>query len=410
MGKDLKGKELGEGIYQRKDGSYCGRYYDRFNKRKSVYANSIREVRRKLTQAMAQDAQLRSIRGEVTLDNWFVTWLNVYKKNSVRQNTLREYDYIYRHDISPKLGSLKLTEIYKTHVQELINDLHEAGYGYERQNKTRIIMIDICNRAIEDQFLVVNPARGVRIRAKKPKNKKALSPEEQKDFFDYAYVSFFYNAFQVQVNTGLRPGELFALTSEDIDIKNRIIDVKKTLVYQQYLEDKKKTFHEEDPKTDSSFRKIPINTRCMYFLKEQMSLKEMLDIKFPTGCPYLFVSSVNNPICSQVYNDAIDAVVRQINYKRSRDEEMRRFSGHLFRHTFATRCFEAGISPKVVQGYLGHASLKMTMDLYTSVMDDRAARDIETICDDNDGFSLHEQLKKAQNGDDEIENIGVLLD
>lgn len=44
------------------------------------------------------------------------------------------------------------------------------------------------------------------------------------------------------------------------------------------------------------------------------------------------------------------------------------FSCHCFRHTFATRCFEAGIQPKTVQKYLGHATLQMTMDLYTSVM------------------------------------------
>ena len=47
---------------------------------------------------------------------------------------------------------------------------------------------------------------------------------------------------------------------------------------------------------------------------------------------------------------------------------MDKFGGHTFRHTFATRCFEAGIPPKTVQTYLGHATLKMTMDLYTSVM------------------------------------------
>ena len=44
------------------------------------------------------------------------------------------------------------------------------------------------------------------------------------------------------------------------------------------------------------------------------------------------------------------------------------FSAHCFRHTFSTRCFEAGIQPKTVQAYLGHASLQMTMDLYTSVL------------------------------------------
>ena len=55
------------------------------------------------------------------------------------------------------------------------------------------------------------------------------------------------------------------------------------------------------------------------------------------------------------------------------------FSCHILRHTFATRCFENGVQAKVVQSYLGHASLKMTMDLYTHVLEDKLSTDIEKI-------------------------------
>ena len=61
------------------------------------------------------------------------------------------------------------------------------------------------------------------------------------------------------------------------------------------------------------------------------------------------------------------------------DDQFQNFSGHRFRHTFATRLFDAGVEPKVVQEYLGHATLKMTMDLYTHVTEDRAKTDIEKI-------------------------------
>ena len=59
--------------------------------------------------------------------------------------------------------------------------------------------------------------------------------------------------------------------------------------------------------------------------------------------------------------------------------QFKEFSGHTFRHTFATRYIEEGIDPKVVQTYLGHASLKMTMDLYTHVTEDKSMLDIEKI-------------------------------
>ena len=51
-------------------------------------------------------------------------------------------------------------------------------------------------------------------------------------------------------------------------------------------------------------------------------------------------------------------------------EAIEPFSGHVFRHTFATRCIEAGVQPKTVQKYLGHATLQMTMDLYVHVTDE----------------------------------------
>lgn len=82
----------------------------------------------------------------------------------------------------------------------------------------------------------------------------------------------------------------------------------------------------------------------------------------------LFTTKFNTPLNSQIIIDAIHKIVKTINETRYYIEEIEDFSCHCFRHTFATRCFEAGIQPKTVQKYLGHATLQMTMDLYTSVM------------------------------------------
>lgn len=94
---------------------------------------------------------------------------------------------------------------------------------------------------------------------------------------------------------------------------------------------------------------------------------------------YLFVTKFNTPLNSVIYSDAIKAIIRQINLTRSLDDQFDVFSGHTFRHTFATRCFENGIDAKVVQSYLGHASIKMTMDLYTHVTEKKSMTDIEKI-------------------------------
>ena len=98
----------------------------------------------------------------------------------------------------------------------------------------------------------------------------------------------------------------------------------------------------------------------------------------------LFTTKFNTPLNSQIVCDAIDRIVKEINLTRDVTDEMEVFSAHCFRHTFATRCFEAGIQPKTVQTYLGHATLQMTMDLYTSVLEEHKMSEmnkLETIFD-----------------------------
>lgn len=239
-------------------------------------------------------------------------------------------------------------------------------------------------RAIEDELMTKNPAKGVKLRLEKEFNAKTLTLEQQDIFFEVCSGTFYDNMYNVAVNTGLRPGELFALTKEDVDLENGYISVNKTLVYQKYLDDECKTFHIEPPKTKQSYRKVPINRKCRKYLEKQFVLKDVISKKRPKQQnDFLFVTKFNTPINSQIYSDSIKRIVEQINLTREFADEFPVFSGHTFRHTFATRCFEVGIQPKVVQSYLGHATLKMTMDLYTHVTEEKSANDIERIVEND---------------------------
>ena len=380
MGKDLNGKELGNGICQRKNGKYCARYVDRFGKRKTIYDDKISEIRKKLALAIGENENHISVKENITLDKWFEYWIDVYKKKSVRPNTLREYTHIYTKSISPYIGNYNINSITKSVIQNLILKADDSGYGYERQNKIKIILSDMFSKAMDDEFLVKNPAKSVRIYGKKKISAKALSKDEQEIFFECCAGTFYDNLFNVAVNTGLRPGELFALTEKDINLEEGYIDVNKTLVYQKYLDDDCKVFHVEPPKTCQSYRKVPMNSLCRKYIERQIRQKNVIENKRPKEKnDYLFTTKFNTPLNSQIYCDAIKAVIDMINVSKSCDEEMEYFSGHTFRHTFATRCFEAGVSPKVVQSYLGHATLQMTMDLYTHVMPEKLNSDIERI-------------------------------
>lgn len=380
MGKDLKGKELGVGISQRKDGLYQARYSDRWGKRKTIYNKNLRELRKQLAEAIAGNENFANIKDEIMLDRWFDRWMRIYKEKSIRPNTKREYVHIYKKNISPYLGNRFINSLAKSDIQQLIDRASDDNYAYERQNKIKVIMRDMLQRALEDDLILKNPVSGIKLRADKEIKAKSLTLDEQNIFFDYCQNTFYDNLFNVAVNTGLRPGELFALQISDIDLEKGYINVNKTLVYQKYLTDERKEFHIEPPKTKQSYRKVPINSVCRIYLERQMELKLVVSEKRPKQQnEYLFVTKFNTPLNSQIYSDAIKAVIRQINLARPFDEQFEIFSGHTFRHTFATRCFENGVDAKVVQNYLGHASLKMTMDLYTHVTKEKSSVDIEKI-------------------------------
>lgn len=385
MGKDLKGKELGKGIAQRKDGTYQGRYVNRFGDRKSVYGSSVKEVKNKLAQAELNEQKMSNIVDEkIVLDDWFEKWMRVYKEPVVRLSTKTMYISMYKRLISPVFGKKRLVNITKLMVTDLLNNMAKNGYQYETLNKVKILLIDMLDRAMEDQFLVRNPAKGVRLPKNKPqKESKALSKEDQTDFFECAAGTFYNNMFVVAVNTGLRPGELYALTENDIDLENNVIHVNHTLLYQKLDGDTCKTFHMGPPKTETSVRTVPINIYCRRALEKQVIQRKIVmaktcrkNLEFPD---LLFTTKYGTPLNAELYGAAIDRIVQEVNLTRDSLDLMEPFSGHCFRHTFATRCFEAGIAPKTVQAYLGHASLQMTMDLYTSVMEHKKVNDMQLL-------------------------------
>ena len=382
MGKDLKGKELGIGITQRKNGTYQGRYKDRFGNSKTIYSKKLSELRKDLAVKIAENETFVSVRETIKLDNWFNQWIKIYKEKSVRPNTLREYTHIYNKNISPFIGNRNINSLVKSDIQRIITLAHTNGYGYERQNKIKVILSDMMARALEDNLILKNPVLGSKVIDKKESKAKSLTLEEQNIFFEYCKNTFYDNMFNVAVNTGMRPGELFALTESDIDFENGFIDVNKTLVYQKYLTDTRKTFHLEEPKTKQSYRKVPINSVCKIYLERQIQQKAIVSSKRPKEQnDFLFTTKYNTPINSVIYADAIHAVIREINLLRPNNDLFKNFSGHTFRHTFATRCFEHEIDPKVIQSYLGHASVKMTLDLYTHVTKEKSFNDIEKLVD-----------------------------
>lgn len=415
MGKDLKGKELGHGIIQKKNGRYEARYVDRFGKRVSISGRDLKDVKKRYNEAIYENDKQINVKGNITLDEWYKKWMNVYKFDIVRENTKRHYNTVYYKHISPYLGNFQLGSITQYQIKKIIKDLKNDGYQYETCNKVRVLLVDIFNKAMINEYVRKNPAKGISLKRNEEVDRRVLSQEEQTIFFDCCKGTFYDNLFVVAVSTGMRIGEIAALRWSDIDWNDNVIHVTRTLVYQKYENDSQKEYHFENPKTKTSIRDIPINRQCEIALKKQLMQKSAVVSKQPITknvdekyLDLLFTTRFNTPLNSQIVCQAINKIVEEINLTRCYIDEMETFSAHCFRHTFATRCFEAGIAPKTVQAYLGHATLQMTMDLYTSVMPKQMETEMDKVSNALDRISESGDELAEKQFEDMTENNKII--
>lgn len=402
MGKDLHGRELGPGFGQRKNGQYYARFENRFCVRQTIYSVDIQELRDKYNTAVYENKKKMNVLDDkIVLDEYFDTWIEIHKYGVIGPDTKQGYLGVYRKHIRPVLGNRRLAEISHVMIKGLINNLDKNGYGYETKNRVRIMLLDIFGKAVQDELLLRNPVKGIKVIRDEEKEIRVLSREEQAEFFECAAGTFYYNLFVAAVETGLRPGELYALNLDDIDFENRRIRVSRTLIYQKFEGDEKKEYHLGPPKTKAGNRSVPMTGRCEQAVRKQLRQRKVIlnkcGVKPLQGFEnLLFISKVGTPLNATTYNDAIGRVVETINAIKDPTEQVEKFSGRCFRHTFATRCFEAGISPKTVQAYLGHATLQMTMDLYTHVTEEYKREEISRLESEENGVQYARSLYEGQ--------------
>ena len=381
MGKDLKGRELGKGVVQRKDKRYYARYTDFRGKRIEGYFDKVTDAKRFVAEGKLNIdvSDVSDRKQSFTVDEWYDFWMITFKSGK-SPNTQRNYRDRYKSNIQPVIGDMPIEDVRVMHCQKVINNMVDK-YAQGTIYQTYICMGGMLKSAVQNGIISKHPMDGlVMPRGKRKKDVHFLTIEEQEKFIRAASKTHNSAQFKLLLNTGLRTGELIGLSWDDVDFEARTISVNRTLEYRYST----RIWRAGPPKTMSSYRTIPMTKEAYEILlevwekkpfrKESELLKqelEYIDLRNNTTKKIKLSNLVfiNYRTGEPTKNSSYDTNL----YKICERAGIKPFCMHALRHTFATRCIERGVKPKALQKILGHSNLATTMDTYVHMTDDSLA-------------------------------------
>ena len=335
--------------------------------RKSVYGNTRKEVKEKMIKAQAevqnntyiekQDITIAEL-GQRIIDNKFEA--NIITEATYGRN-LNTFNHIKNSDIA----DIKIQQVSVDALQKFINSKKDYANSYI--SKIYEMLGSIFKEAIKKDIIHKNPLVNV-IKPKSSHNDKevvALTIEEQKAFVEQLSEDIYKNIFLIALHSGMRIGEILALTPDDIDFENNLINIDNTLTKDQ----KGKVIVGTRTKTYNSIRKIPITI----ILKP--ILEDCLKNYTPNKNNLLFCLLNGYPVAPATINSHFKKICKNAGIKVTTTKAKKgtvnlktsAVNTHMLRHTYATRCIEAGIPAPVLQKLLGHKDISVTINTYTTV-------------------------------------------
>jgi integrase len=320
-------------------------------RRVTVYGKTKQEVQQKLRDLQARaDRGLDAGGGRLTLGQWLTRWLEMVRP-TVEPGTYGPYERHVRLHLVPHLGPLKLATLGKAQVRALYATLTEAGVSVALQRKVGTTLGIALNAAVNDDLLTVNPARQVRKPKAKKLEMKPLDPDQVAAFLEAARSDRLFPFYLTMLDSGARPGELFALRWEDIDLERGFLTVSKS------LEEIAGVVRVKEVKTAKGRRRIDLSAGTVAALAGHR--KAMLA-----------EGHISGPVfCNTVGGYLLQTDVRKRSFKpilrRAGLPDVRLYD---LRHTCATLLLLADVPAKVASERLGHASITRTLDTYSHVL------------------------------------------
>ena len=335
--------------------------------RKSVTADTQEEVKAKL-----DELKLSIYTGKFVNANT-ITFSQLIKQiydEKLAMNEIQPQTY-YRTMETVKLckeiNDIPVQKIDSTAIKQLL--LSKVDYANSTIKKMYIILNQCFKEALKRKIISDNPMLDVRKpkSTKKTKKIRALTLDEQKKLVEVIRTENVRYAEQMLISmfTGMRMGEINALSVNDLNLDFNFINIDKTISKGEHGE----AFVNDTAKTENGNRQIPINETVRPVIEKIISEYKATDDNV------LFHTSAGTLIATSVVNTEFRRIVNKYGIQ---DKTVKGdLSLHSLRHTYATRCIESGMPPKVLQHLMGHSDIKVTLDTYADVFDNFQSVSVE---------------------------------
>ena len=292
------------------------------------------------------------------LKEWLDIWLNKYTKFAVKLRTYERYKYIIEKHINPKLGELDLDDLLAVTLQDYVLSELESGNLISSKglaNNSVIGIVNVLKSALKLakslEISALDNSNKIKLPMATEKPVTAFEKWEQEKLEKYCLSSNKTNYLGIIIclYTGIRLGELLALTWNDIDFKSGIMTISKTAY--RIKQNGKPQVVIDKPKTKNSSRLIPLPKQLLEILKRAKRISKS---------DFVLSTRTGGIVGTRAYQKTYERILKKL------DIPYKNF--HSLRHTFATSAIEMGMDVKTLSEILGHKNPVITLQRYTHSM------------------------------------------
>jgi integrase len=271
------------------------------------------------------------------------------KKQYVKKSSFSAYVLLVENHLLPAFGDKKIIE--EAEVQTFVFQKLEQGLSQKTIKDILIVLKMVLKFGAKNKYFEHTPFDIQFPTEREKHNIEVLSRTNQKKVMSYIETHFTFRNVGVYIclSAGIRIGEVCALTWEDIDTDNGVINIRKTIQRIYLIEDgdRKTELILDAPKTKNSIRSIPMSRDLLRMLKP---LKKIVNNSF------FVLTNDAKPTEPRTYRSYYKNLMKELN--------MPDLKFHGLRHSFATRCIESKCDYKTVSVLLGHSNITTTLNLY----------------------------------------------